>query len=317
MVVLKTAVPKRDEAAAVRHGVMRVIAGAGLAAVLSLGACGGSTEDAANQAAENAAEGILDGLGADGVNIDLENNSAEIELDGGIGAMGDNLDRPSWLADWVQLPDGLSIQAAVTEPSIGESTVFGAIDGADLTAVLEAQRSMVTAAGYEIIEDSVDENGFEARHTDGRLVDVGMGGLADGTARYSLDLYETSSDEARQATIEANAIEGTGTFRAVVGDEVYEATGPCEIEGTTASFSSDFHSLVIDTRADPDYVTGNVVVFDGSVMDGWMVVASGPDGATPEARIHDDGFEVEAPVSGAAFNGDFATMTAEVSCVAS
>lgn len=295
---------------------MRTFVGVGLAVVLSLSACGGSAEDAGNQAAEKAAEGILDGLGADGVDIDLENNSAEFEIDGSIGAMGDNLDRPSWLADWVQLPAGLNVQAASTDPSFGESIVFGVIDGADVAAIVEDQRSMVTAAGFEIIEDSVSDGRFEARNADGELVIMEIRDQGNGTARYGLDLYAANSDEAEQARIEANAIEGTGTFRAVVGDEVFESTGSCEIEGTVASFTSDFHSLILDTRSDPDYVTGNVVVLDGAAVTGWMVVASGPDGATPQATIHADGFEVEAPVGDTSFNGDFSTMTAEVHCEA-
>ncbi len=297
-------------------GAARTVATLGLAAVLGLSACGGSAEDAGNRAAENAAEGILDGLGAEGVDIDVENNSAEFEIDGGIGAMGDDLDRPSWLADWVQLPDGLNIQAATTDPTYGESIVFGVIDGADVAAITDAQRSMVTAAGFEILEDSVEEGRFEARNANGELVIMEIRDQGNGTARYGLDLYDTNSDEAQQAMIEANAIVGTGTFRAVVGDEVYESTGSCEIEGTVASFTSDFHSLIIDTRSDPSYVTGAVVELDGANMIGWRPVASGPDGATPIATIHDDGFEVQTPVGDASFTGEFATMTAEVHCAA-
>ena len=78
--------------------------------IVALGgtACGDLAERALETAVEQAAEAAAeDGEDVD-VDFDLSSGSAEVSVDGNTAAMGVDLDRPGWLADDFELPDGLS-----------------------------------------------------------------------------------------------------------------------------------------------------------------------------------------------------------------
>lgn len=266
---------------------------AGLGLMTLLAACGGgeSTLNDLLDASADSDTADLDDLdisvGGIGVDTDGENGITTTLGDTSVG-LGQNLDRPSWLEPWIQLPDGLSISIAVDDPSTGERAIQGTVSGTDAASVAAQQRAMLEAAGYEALQDS----GYFVQA--GRpSIEILARDLEDGTVGY---VFEHSFETEQTLRDVYAAVEGTGTLTVSLNNEVFSFEGQCTLRSTSGQFTSDDAqgSLTIEVRdGEQDYILGNLVNADAETFESWTVLQQTETGEYPTVSVRQDGFQLD------------------------
>ncbi len=225
--------------------------------------------------------------------IDEKLQETTINLGGETGAIGTNVSRPEWLPRRLELPDGLTIQIAAYDESLGEGMVHGVINNEPADTMIAAQKSMLQSAGYTVTDDQGRQGpGLGATHSDGTFVTVGTAVSPANTITYRMEYFAKHSDDAIRAQAKANAYEGKGTLKLVVGDETYEQLGSCRMQGTLAEFNSDDGSTSVSASAAGAVasVSGSIVIAGGEMPKMYSPMSSGPAGQEPEAAVTDSGF---------------------------
>lgn len=262
--------------------------------IVALGgtACGDLAESALETAVEQAAEAAAeDGEDVD-VDFDLSSGSAEVSVDGNTAAMGVDLDRPGWLADDFELPDGLSIHMAVRDDEVGQSIVGGETTELTPAEVLTHQTQALERVGFAASDQFDDrEDALRAIADDGRIAEVYVSALGDRTT-YRVTFYDEDTNAATHAVLNENRIEGTGTAVATIGDTSFTSNGTCSAGGDYAQFGTDSSAevstqLIDGTVSTTDAARITVSDFsDASAPQMWLA-----DQASGTGSLTGDGFE--------------------------
>lgn len=165
--------------------------------------CANLAESAFESAVERGVEAAADGEDVD-FDLDLSNGSAEVSVGDSTGAMGADLDRPDWLDDDFDLPEGLSIITHSTDTSAGQSIVVGHLQDANLTDVVDQQRDAVAAIGYDVVDGWGGDASFRALASNGRVVEVSTLGTGE-ISQYSIVFFEADSAHAVRAVEDASS----------------------------------------------------------------------------------------------------------------
>lgn len=192
------------------------------AALLVLGAC--SAEDVVESGIEEAIERSAesDGAGDVELDIDAEDGSFSMEIDGAQAQMGTDLDVPDWVPDGFPLPDDLSISMAVEEN--GQSVINGS-SSASAADVREDVLGWLEGNGYELLADVDEPERF--RFVAARGDDVLEGDLAAG----GFQLMASQRDVTYERQDAAESREGAGSATVAVGAIQTVLDGTCRIQG--------------------------------------------------------------------------------------
>lgn len=200
-----------------------------LTGVLVLGACSGEdlVESGIEEAIERGAES--DGAGDVELDLDLDGDDASVrmEIDGAEAQMGDDLDVPGWVPDGFPLPDDLNISMAAVED--GQSVLSGS-SSAPADPLRDEVLAWLASNGYELLVDTTGDDRFNfvaARGDDVLEGNHGLGGFT---------LMAGQRDVTFERQDAAVVREGTGTAVVSVGEIALELEGTCRIQGGDYTF---------------------------------------------------------------------------------
>lgn len=150
-------------AAATRPGSAARRAAAPVLVCLALGTaaagCGGSEDDATNQAADDLAEQIAEAGGQDAeVDIDSETGEVDVQTDDGEMSVGEDVALPDDFPSEIPLPDDYELSAAMTSSADGGWTITGSLPDASEASFDELVAGF-TDAGWTTESDSSSDTG--------------------------------------------------------------------------------------------------------------------------------------------------------------
>ena len=242
------------------------------------------------------------------LDFDAGSNNVSVSQGGIESAFGTDLERPDWLEPWVQLPQDLSINIAVKDPTTGETFVQGIVANADALAISAQQRAMLEAAGYEALQDS----GYFV--ASGRpSIQIEAYDIGDGTAAY---VFQHSFETEQTLRDVYAAVEGPGTLTAWIGNEVLTFDGQCTVRSTSGDFWADDGgaSLSVEERdGETNYILGNITNFEDDTFESWSVLQVGPNGEEPAISVRPDSFQFDGFMVGV-ISTDPEGATLEVKC---